>query len=90
MTSPVTKTWRLLPHDGGAVERLATRMGLTPIVAQLLLNRGHGEPEQARRFLDAPLNGLHAPELLPGVTEAAARLHDAVRAGRRLCVYGDY
>ncbi|HZY87983.1 MAG TPA: single-stranded-DNA-specific exonuclease RecJ, partial [Gemmataceae bacterium] len=79
-----------LPHDGGAVERLAARMGLTPIVAQLLLNRGHGEPEQARRFLDAPLNGLHAPELLPGVTEAAARLHDAARAGRRLCVYGDY
>ncbi len=90
MASPVTKTWRLLPHDGPAVERLAARMGLAPIVAQLLLNRGVAEPEQARRFLDAPLSGLHPPELLPGVSEAAARLLDAVRQGRRVCVYGDY
>ena len=47
-------------------------------------------PDDARRFLDAPLTGLHPPDLLPGVTEAAERILDAVRPGRRLCVYGDY
>src|SRR5262249_33692348 len=30
------------------------------------------------------------PELLPGVREAADRVHAAVRAGRRITVYGDY
>jgi single-stranded-DNA-specific exonuclease len=84
------KTWHLLPHDRGAIERLARELHISPIAAQLLLNRGLAEPAQARRFLDAPLDGLHAPERLPGAAEAAGRLLAAVRAGRRLCVYGDY
>ncbi|HEY7423938.1 MAG TPA: single-stranded-DNA-specific exonuclease RecJ [Gemmataceae bacterium] len=90
MSTPSIKTWRLLPHDRAAVEQLATALGLGPIVAQLLLNRGLDDPNQARRFLDPALNGLHAPDLLPGVTEAADRILAAVRAGRRICVYGDY
>ncbi len=86
----VTKTWQLLPHDPGAIERLARDLRLAPIVAQLLLNRGVQEADAARRFLNAPLTDLHAPPVLPGVTEAAARLHAAARAGRKICVYGDY
>jgi single-stranded-DNA-specific exonuclease len=86
----VVKTWHLLPHDPVAVERLASALRLPPVVAQLLLNRRLGEPDSARRFLDAPLAGLHPPRLLPGVDEAADRLLAAVRAGRRICVYGDY
>jgi single-stranded-DNA-specific exonuclease len=33
---------------------------------------------------------LHEPELVPGIIEAARRLHEAVRAQRPICVYGDY
>jgi single-stranded-DNA-specific exonuclease len=86
----VTKTWRLLPHDAAAVERLASALPAAPVVAQLLLNRGISSPEAARRFLDSPLSGLHPPELLPGVPEAAERIWAAVQAQRRICVYGDY
>jgi single-stranded-DNA-specific exonuclease len=85
-----TKTWHLLPHDPAAIRRLAAALRLDPIVAQLLLNRGVAEAEPARRFLEAPLTGLHPPERLPGVAEAADRLFAAVRAGRKICVYGDY
>lgn len=90
LPTPTTKTWRLLPHDSAAVERLSATLGIGPIVAQLLLNRGLNDAAQARRFLDASLTGLHPPELLPGVTAAAERILAAIRAGRRLCVYGDY
>ena len=90
LTTTVTKSWRLLPHERHAVERLATALRLSPIVAQLLLNRGVASLDDARRFLDVPLAGLHAPELLPGVPEAADRILAAVKAGKRLCVYGDY
>ncbi len=90
LSTSTTKTWRLLPHDSAAVERLSAALGLGPIVAQLLLNRGLSDPVEARRFLDAPLTGLHAPESLPGVTEAVERIFAAIAAGRRLCVYGDY
>jgi single-stranded-DNA-specific exonuclease len=86
----VTKIWRLLPHDRSAVERLAASLQVAPVVAQLLLNRGVSAIDAGRRFLDSPLNGLHPPELLPGAARAAERLFDAVKAGRRVCVYGDY
>ncbi len=86
----VARTWHLLPHDRAALECLAGALQVSPVVAQVLLNRGLDQPETARRFLDSPLTGLHAPDHLPGVTEAADRLHTAVRAGRRICVYGDY
>jgi single-stranded-DNA-specific exonuclease len=84
------KTWHLLPHDPFAIQRLAQALRVSPIVGQLLVNRGLTEPEAARRFLETPLNGLHQPELLPGVGEAAGRLLAAARAGRHICVYGDY
>jgi single-stranded-DNA-specific exonuclease len=88
--SAVLKSWHLLPHDAAVVGQLAGALQVSPIVAQLLINRDIREHDQARRFLDAPLTGLHPPDLLPGVTDAANRLHDAIRAGRRICIYGDY
>jgi single-stranded-DNA-specific exonuclease len=84
------KTWHLLPHDRTAVERLVSQLGIAPIVAQLLLNRRLEAAENAKRFLDAPLSGLHPPNLLPGISEAADRLLAAVKDNRRICVYGDY
>jgi single-stranded-DNA-specific exonuclease len=84
------KTWHLLPHDRAAIERLSQAAQLSPIVAQLLLNRGLDDPEQVRRFLSVPFKGLHEPDLLPGAAAAADRLHAAIRQGERICVYGDY
>jgi single-stranded-DNA-specific exonuclease len=87
---PVAKTWRLLPHDPLAIGRLAAELAVAPAVAQLLLNRGVADPAAARRFLDAPLTGLHPPETLPGAARAADVLWEAVRQKQKIVVYGDY
>jgi single-stranded-DNA-specific exonuclease len=84
------KSWHLLAHDHVLIGRLGESLGVPPIVAQLLCNRGLGELESARRFLKTPLVDLHEPALLPGVAEAADRLYTAVQQGKRVCVYGDY
>jgi single-stranded-DNA-specific exonuclease len=55
-----------------------------------LLNRGLVETEQARRFLDPVLKGLHPPQLLPGINEAVDRIFHAIETETRICVYGDY
>jgi single-stranded-DNA-specific exonuclease len=89
VSTPSSKAWRLLPHDRAAVASLARSANIPPIVAQLLLNRGV-PPAQALRFLDAPLNGLYPPDLLPGVPDAAQRILRAVDEGKKICIYGDY
>src|SRR5262249_32229898 len=65
-------------------------LNVVPVVAQLLLNRGVGQLDDARRFLDASLAGLHPPQLLPGVERAAELLVQSVKDKRRIVVYGDY
>ncbi|GBD36559.1 Single-stranded-DNA-specific exonuclease RecJ [bacterium HR36] len=84
------KRWRLLSADPRSTPRLSQELGLHPAVAALLTTRGIYTSEMARRFLRSALSDLHEPEQLPGIEEAAQRLQAAVRAGRRICVYGDY
>jgi len=85
-----TKTWHLLPHDRALIERLAAELRLAPLVAQLLVNRGITQVEDAKRFLHAPFQGLHPPEQLPGAAAAAQRLYSAIQDKHRICIYGDY
>ena len=59
------------------------------MLARLLAARGVAE-DDARTFLAGSLSDLRDPELLPGVAEAADRIVAAVKAGKRLCIYGDY
>src|SRR5262245_6482291 len=44
---PTAKSWHLLPHDPIAIERLARSLGLSTVVAQLLINRGLTTPDAA-------------------------------------------
>ena len=82
--------WRILPFERDRISALSRAAGVSPLVAQVLLNRGIQEPERARAFLEARLNGLNDPEGLPGVAEAADRVVKAVKDGRAIVIYGDY
>jgi single-stranded-DNA-specific exonuclease len=86
----MTSRWRLKPHDPTRISMLSHRAGVSPLVAQLLLNRGIEDPMQARTFLEARMSSLHDPETLPGASEAAERIVRAVRARRKIVIYGDY
>ena len=84
------KRWRIATHDPARVAALQSAAGVPSVVAQLLIGRGICDVEGARRFLDVKLTGLRDPEELPGAVRAAELLHEAVRAGRSITVYGDY
>lgn len=86
----VEKIWHLVQHDRFAMERLARELQASPVIAQLLFNRGVRNAVDGRRFLDAPLKGLHPPQTLPGVPAAVERLYSAIQDKRRVCIYGDY
>ena len=86
----VEKVWHLLPSDRDATNRLAVSARVSPVVAQLLLNRGVSGPADVARFLDPSLAGLHPPQQLPDIPAAADRLAKAITEKRKICVYGDY
>jgi single-stranded-DNA-specific exonuclease len=82
--------WRIKPHNPAEIANLSRHAGISPLVAQLLLNRGIDEPSRARAFLEARMVSLHDPALIPGVIEAAERIVRAIRDERRIVIYGDY
>ena len=82
--------WRLRPHDPDRVRALSQGAGFPPLLAQLLLNRGLGGVEEAKDYLSARKTTFLDPAGLPGVPEAADRIVAAIRAGRKIVIYGDY
>jgi single-stranded-DNA-specific exonuclease len=86
----MAKRWRIHPHDPDRIAALQRAAGIPAVVAELLVCRGVTDPAAARDFLDPKLSALRDPELLPGCSQAAERIHAAVRAGHRIALYGDY
>ncbi len=85
----MTGVWTLDSLDVSAAEELARELSLSEVTASVLVRRGYGEPDAARRFLAADLPG-HDPRLLGDMDVAVTRIRAAVEAGKRICVHGDY
>ena len=86
----MTTRWRLKPFDSDRIASLSRAAGISPLTAQLLINRGIDEPDLAVAFLAAKLTQLNDPESLPGVVEATERIVRAIREDRPIIIYGDY
>jgi len=71
------------------VRALAAELSLDEVTAAVLVRRGYGASEDARRFLDGALPG-HDPFALGDMREAVETIAAAVEAGARICVHGDY
>lgn len=84
------KKWRLLPHAEEATNSLAQKANISPVIAQLLWNRGVRLPQDVHRFLHPVLTGLRDPAELPGNLEAAQIILNAVKEQKSICIYGDY
>jgi single-stranded-DNA-specific exonuclease len=72
------------------VRRLAAELQLPEPLAGILVQRGYGAPEAARRFLRPSLAELSDPLALRGMADAVATIQAAVRAGVPILVHGDY
>jgi single-stranded-DNA-specific exonuclease len=75
------------PLDVGA---LAARLSLPEALAALLLQRGQGSQEAARRYLRPAIGDLSDPAALAGMAEAVDAIASTVRAGGTIMVHGDY
>ena len=66
-------TWTIRPCPRGEVRSLASALDVSETTASVLVRRGYGDPEAARRFLAAELPG-HDPYRLGAMREAVERV----------------
>ena len=63
---------------------------LHPLVGQVLIQRGMTDAASARAFLDPDSYSPSPAEALPGLSTAADRVAQSIRAGDSICVWGDF
>lgn len=83
------KRWTIQKHNADAVNRLAAELDVKPIVAALLISRGHDTAEKALSFLNPSPEHLHEPLLMHGMREAVERIKLAVERREKVMIWGD-
>ena len=71
-------------------DELAKKLGISPVLCQLLIQRGISSAEEARKFFHPSLRDLHDPFLLPDMDKAIKRIEKALGQNQRILIYGDY
>jgi single-stranded-DNA-specific exonuclease len=84
------RIWEDVPADDARVRETAAALGVPPVIARLLCQRGLDDPEAAHRFLNPALTQLHDPFLLAGMREAVDRLLAAIANAEPIAIHGDY
>ena len=84
------KIWESRILDIEKSSRLAVRLGISQLVAQLLINRGIETEDAAHAYLYPTLDQLHSPFLLHGMEQVVERIRVAMKGGEQIWIFGDY
>lgn len=85
--------WKYQPptsKQSEANKELAKQIGISPILAQMLIERGISTANEARNFFRPQLSMLHDPFLMNDMNIAVERLNEAMVRKERIMIYGDY
>ncbi len=76
------------PYEFAGAERLAAELGVSHVLAQVLVRRGLGDPAAAERFLAGA--DRHPLDAFGGLRDAAGRILGHIGRRSRITVHGDY
>ena len=83
--------WTILPKtDPQTVGQLSEKLGVEPIIANLLVQRGIETFEDAKHYFRPKLEELHDPFLMKDMDLAVTRIQKAIANEENILVFGDY
>ena len=80
----------ITPEQAETSQILAQELGISPILGQLLVQRGITKAADAKKFFRPQLPDLHDPFLMKDMDVAVERLNKAMGKKERILIYGDY
>lgn len=86
----VRRIWEPLECDAAQVAAVVDALGIPPVIARLLCQRGFATPADAERFLSPSLSQLHDPYDLRDMRVAVERLLGAIARQEHIAIHGDY
>lgn len=83
------KHWVIRPTNDGAAQ-LGVSLKVSPLLGQILINRGITDADAGSIFLRPRLSELIPPQQMPGIEKAIARIAETVKGKEKITIYGDY
>jgi len=84
------KRWNICQPDTALQKYLNDNLSISPIVSQLLINRGMRDIDKIKSFLNNDLSELYNPFLMKGMSEAVSRIKEALDKKEKILIHGDY
>lgn len=85
----MSKIWKVERAEKQA-DALAKALNISPLLAHLLVKRGVTSENETKNFLNPRLVHLRPPDTMTGTVQAAETIKEAIRTGKKICVYGDF
>lgn len=82
--------WIVRPSNHEKKRELVEKVGISPLVASLLVNRGLEDPAEASAFLFNEKQEFYDPFLLRDMDVAVRRVQQAIETQEPILIYGDY
>jgi len=82
----VCTSWHITEPQIDLRTTLARTLNISPLVSQVLINRGFDSPDKARAFLSARLKDLHSPFLMKDMDRAVERIIVALGRQEHICI----
>jgi single-stranded-DNA-specific exonuclease len=87
----MNKRWAIRENaDEEEVNTLAAALNIDTVLSTLLIHRGIRAYDEARLFFRPDERHLHDPFLMADMEKAILRIEEAIAAGEKILIYGDY
>ncbi len=84
------KRWVFSPPNKELQAEISSKLKISPLLAQVLINRGITDVTSAKNFLNPQMSLLADPSSLPDIEKASIRINEAIKNGENIVIYGDY
>ena len=84
------RRWKILTTNSQKAEQLKQSLKISPVICNILVQRGIETFEQSKNFFRPELKDLHDPWLMKDMVKAVERIMRAVNANEKILVFGDY
>ena len=84
------KRWQITESDPAKVQALHGSLKISPVICQMLIQRGIETYEAAKNYFRPQLSQLHDAWLMKDMEKATARIFRAFDQREKILVFGDY
>lgn len=82
--------WNFTENEMETTQWMGDSPDMSPVIKELLLQRGINSLDAAKEFLSPNISNLHKPDDLLGMDVAIERVHKAIEQNEKILVFGDY